>query len=85
MRRNDYTLKNVLISVPEHCRSNRHYKNCIEFLENKEPGLALDSLIELTNETGYSFSTEYWLALATCADSMNIKESADFCRKHILS
>ncbi len=75
----------MLNSIPEVYKVNRQFKNCREFLEHNESELALDSLIQLTIETGGSFSKEFWLALTDCADSMKLKEIAGYCRKQILS
>ena len=39
--------------VPEFYRSGKEFKDSKEFLENNEWGLALDSLIEMANESGH--------------------------------
>ena len=84
-RKTNNTLIGILNSIPEIYKVNRQFKNCKEFLEYNEPEVALDSLIELTVETGGSFSNGFWLALADCADSMKITESAKYCKEQILS
>lgn len=70
--------------VPEFYRSSKHFKNSKELLENNEWGLALDSLIEMANESGHYFSETFWLDLATCADKMQMTDQANYCRQQII-
>jgi hypothetical protein len=69
--------------VPEFYRSSKHFKDSEEFLEHNEWGLALDSLIEMAEESGHYFSQTFWLDLATCADKMQMTEQANYCRQQI--
>lgn len=70
--------------VPEFYKSSKHFKDSKEFLENNECGLALDSLIEMANESGHYFSETFWLDLATCADKMQMTEHANYCRQQTI-
>jgi len=78
-------LQNILISLPKNYRANRQFINCTMFLEHDKLELALESLIELTCETDSTFSEEFWLRLAACADAISLQESAEYCRQQILS
>ena len=69
--------------MPEFYKTQRKFINCVEFLENREWELAVDSLIELTDETEHYFSEELWLGLADSADKMDLTEKANYCRKQI--
>ncbi|MFN8116351.1 MAG: hypothetical protein U0W65_09575 [Bacteroidia bacterium] len=55
----------------------------MDYLENREWGLALESLIELTEVTEHYFSEEFWSGLADAAEKMEMNEEAKFCRKQI--
>jgi hypothetical protein len=76
-------MQRMIDYMPEHYKTHDQFKNCVEYLEHREWGLALDSLIELTEETGHHFSEEFWLGLADAADTMGLKDKADFCREQI--
>ncbi len=69
--------------MPEYYRTHRQFINCVEYLEHREWGLALDSLIELTEETGHYFSEEFWNGLADAANKMGLGDKADYCRQQI--
>lgn len=69
--------------MPDFYKTQRQFINCVEFLENREWKLALDSLIELADETGHYFSEEFWLGLADSANKMNLTEKVNYCRKQI--
>ncbi|MEJ7684444.1 MAG: hypothetical protein WKG06_42680 [Segetibacter sp.] len=47
-------------------------------------GLALETLIEMADESGHYFSEDFWLNLATCADKMQQTQQAEYCRQQIL-
>jgi hypothetical protein len=70
--------------VPEFYRDSKHYKDSKEFLENNEWGLALESLIEMANESGHYFSETFWLDLAICADKMQMNKEAEYCRQQVV-
>ena len=79
----EQSMRRLIDYMPEFYKTHRQYLNSISFLEHKEWGLALDSLIELANETGHYFSEEYWLTLAESADKMKLRKEGDFCRQQI--
>jgi hypothetical protein len=70
--------------VPKFYKKNQHFKDSKEFLEHNEWGLALESLIEMADESGHYFSETFWLDLAACADKMQMSEQADYCREQLL-
>jgi len=70
--------------VPEFYRNSKHYKDSKEFLAHNEWGLALESLIEMANESGHYFSETFWLNLSTCAGKMQMNKEADYCHQQIL-
>lgn len=76
-------IKHLIDYLPADYNDHRQLKDSIEFLKQNELGLALDSLIELTEETGHYFSDKYWLDLADAADKMEMDKERDFCRQQI--
>lgn len=70
--------------VPDFYKDNSHFIESKEFLDYNEWGLALESLIEMADESGHYFSEDFWFDLAICADKMQMTEHANFCRKQIL-
>jgi hypothetical protein len=66
--------------LPEHYKTYQQFKNYIEFLEHNEWGLALESLIELADESGHFFSEDFWLGLSNAAHKMKMKRQANYCR-----
>jgi hypothetical protein len=79
----EQTIRRLVDYMPEFYRTHRQFINCIEFLDQREWKLALDSLIALTDETEHYFSEDFWLGLADAADKMNLIDKADYCRKQI--
>lgn len=74
-------LRRLVKHIPTSYISHRQFKNYTEFLENREWELALDSLIELANEsTEHSFPEALWLDLAEAANKMNLDKTRDYCR-----
>lgn len=69
--------------MPAVYNDNRQLKKSNGFLQQNELGLALESLIELTEETGHYFSDKYWFDLADAADKMEMNKERDFCRQQI--
>ena len=69
--------------VPEFYKDIEQFKESKEFLENNEWGLALDTLIEMADESGHYFSEDFWLNLAICADKMQMTQQAEYCRQQI--
>jgi hypothetical protein len=77
------TINRIVDYMPDFYKTQRQFINCLDFIEHNEWGLALDSLIELTQETEHYFSEDFWSGLADSADKMNMKQQASFCRKQI--
>jgi len=69
--------------MPDFYRSHRQFINCVEFLENREWELALDSLIELADETEHYFSEDFWHGLSESAEKMKLTDKANYCSKQI--
>ncbi len=76
-------LQRLMSYLPGHYNASRQYGQCLEFLEHHEWGLALESLIELADESGHYFSNEYWENLAQAADLMNLSEFSAYCQTQI--
>jgi hypothetical protein len=79
----EQTIKRLVDYMPEFYGTHRQFINCVEFLDNREWELALDSLIELADETEHYFSEDFWLGLADAGDKMDLKDKANYCRKQI--
>lgn len=78
------TLRLTQEYVPEFYRSSRHFKSSQEFLNNNELGLALESLIEMADESGHYFSETFWTNLSACAEKMKMTQQAYYCRQQII-
>jgi hypothetical protein len=76
-------IRRLINSIPDLYRTDIHFINCVEYLDNREWELALDSLIELADEKEYYFSHDFWLGLADAADKMKLTKTADYCRQQI--
>ncbi len=76
-------IKRLVEYMPDFYKTDRQFIDCVEFLEYNEWGLALDSLIQLADETGHYFSEDFWVELAKAADSMELKVERDYCRMQI--
>ena len=75
----EQTIRRSVEYMPDFYKTQRQFVNCVEFLENREWELALDSLIELADETGHYFSEQFWLGLADAADKMDLTEKVNYC------
>jgi hypothetical protein len=73
----------IIEFIPEFYKDKIHYKESVEYLEYNEWGLAIDSLIELADESGHYFSNDFWLEVADVADKMNLNEQSNHCRKEL--
>lgn len=76
-------IRRIIDYMPDFYKSHRQFINSVEFLEHNELELALDSLVELADETEHYFSEDFWLGLADSADKMGLSEKANYCRKQI--
>ena len=79
----EQTIRRMIDYMPEYYTLHEQFINAVKYIENREFGLALVSLLELTSETEHYFSEEFWNGLADAADKMKMKEEAKFCRKQI--
>jgi len=79
----EQTIRRLVDYMPDFYRTHRQFVNCVEFLDKNEWELALDSLIELVNETGHYFSEDFLRGLADSADKMGLTYKGDYCRKQI--
>ncbi|TCC89194.1 hypothetical protein EZ428_15950 [Pedobacter frigiditerrae] len=79
----EQTIRRLVDYMPDFYKTHSQFINCVEFLDNREWELALDSLIELANETEHYFSEDFWLGLADAADKMDLTDEAKYCRKQI--
>jgi hypothetical protein len=70
--------------VPEFYKGKEKFKESKDFLKHNEWGLALDTLIEMADESEHYFSEDFWLNLATCADKMQMKQQSEFCQQQII-
>lgn len=77
-------LRRLIVHIPASCASHCQFKNYTEFLAHREWKLALDSLIELANESPkHSFPAAFWLDLAEVADKMKLGETREYCKSQI--
>jgi hypothetical protein len=84
----DKSIGEVLLEVaeyiPERYKGDRQFINFNEFIEHNEWGLALESLVELADESGHFFSDAFWMDIRNCASSMSMLSIADYCSAQIL-
>lgn len=71
----------IIEFIPEFYKDKKQYKETVEHLEYNEWELALDSLIDLADESGHYFSNDFWLELAKIADKMNLTQQSSHCHK----
>lgn len=81
--RPEQIIRRLVDFIPHICKTHRQFVCYVEFAEQKEWELALDSLVELADETEYVFPNDFWLGLADAADKMNLQDRAIYCRKQI--
>lgn len=79
----EQTLRRLVDYMPDFYRTHRQFIVCVEFLENREWEPALDSLIELAEETEHYFSEDFWLGLADAADKMVLTDKSKYCINQI--
>jgi len=79
----EQNLRRLVENMPDFYKSHIQFIYCVEFLENNEWELALDSLIELAEETEHYFSEDFWLGLVDSADKMNLIEKSNYCLKKL--
>lgn len=70
--------------IPERYKNDRQFVNFNEFIEHNDWGLALESLVELADESGHFFSDAFWLDISNCAGRMSMMSITDYCARQIL-
>lgn len=70
-------LQRIYDLVPENCRDNRQYFYSGDFIENREWNLAMDSFLELVEETKAIFPQEYWDLLSLAGYKLRIENIDD--------
>lgn len=70
-------------SLPEAYKTHPQFINCIEYLNNREFALALESLVELASETEHKFSKSFWQQLAEAANQMGLTDEASYCNAQV--
>lgn len=79
----EQTIRRLVDYMPDFYRTHRQFINCVKYLDKREWELALDSLIDLADETEHYFSEDFWLGLAYASDQMGLTDKANYCRKQI--
>ena len=70
--------------IPEFYKENKGFKESEEYLRYNEWGLALESLIELADDSGHYFSNYFWNNLTICANKMEMFAEAEYCRQQLI-
>lgn len=85
--KNELSVKHRILilkeNIPEFYNTQRQYKNFIEFLENNEYELCLESLLEICDETNHYFSTEYWNIIKEIANQIKKESIVKYCKNQI--
>ena len=76
-------LQYIIDYIPEFYKDERQYISALEFLSYNEWALALESLVELANETGHYFSEDFWNRITDLAGQLNLSESKAHCLEQI--
>ncbi len=74
-------IKRMIDYIPEFYKNHRQFQNSIEFYGKNEFGLALESLVELADETEHYFSEEFWTELGKAANIMGMDKVSSYCKK----
>ncbi|HEX2533311.1 MAG TPA: hypothetical protein VHK69_06225 [Chitinophagaceae bacterium] len=67
--------------IPEAIRMNRQFGYYFEYMQHYEFGLALDSLLELVDETGFLAPKEFWQYLYQAAETMRLEQLSLFLQE----
>lgn len=73
----------VLDHLPDIHHNSLHFKDAKEYLDHREWGIALDSIIELASDSDHYFSAEHWNQLSLAATKMELDNVATFCKNQI--
>lgn len=76
-------IKHVIDYMPDFYKSQRQFVLCVDFWEHLELGLAIESLVELAEETGHYFSEEFWNSISIAACQMELKHVSKICEEQI--
>jgi hypothetical protein len=74
-------LTDASVLIPEAIKTNRQYGYYAEFLQHYEFELALDSLIELVDETNFQVPTAFWQYLYQAAQAMRLEQHCIFLQE----
>ncbi len=77
-------INDVIDDVPEFYKTQEQFINCKKHLDNLEPDLALQCLINMANESGHFFANNFWNMLAKAADKMKLVAEGNLCRAQII-
>ena len=80
----EQSLWDLIKYIPDEHKTNRQYVNFLEFLENREWELALDSLVELADETnGNDLSITFWIEISDIAHRIGLNDKVEYCQRHV--
>ncbi len=69
--------------IPIDFRSHPQFMNYAEFLKQQEYDLALDSLVELYNETEAHFPKDFWQSLLLASEKMGLDILSEYISKQL--
>ena len=76
-------LSYALDYLPELYKAQQDYKVALYYMDNQEWGLALKSMIELTQKTGHYFAQDFWIELKDAAQEMGMGNEVNHCRNQL--
>jgi hypothetical protein len=76
-------IKHIIDYMPDFYKTERQFILCVDFWEHLEWGLAIESLVELAEETGHYFSDHFWNSVATAAHQMELNHVSRYCEQQI--
>jgi len=74
-------LQSIIDYIPDFYKDQRQCINASEFLSHHEWRLAMESLVELVDETDHYFSNEFWNKLFALASQLNLEDIKCYCLK----
>lgn len=77
-------IRHIIDYMPDFYKDQRQFIFCADYFKHKEWELALDSLIELADETGHYFSVDFWNSISIAAYQMDMKNAVKQCEQQIL-
>lgn len=73
-------LTRLISNIPKHQKAERQYLNAVELLEHYEFGLSSESILELTYESEYNFSAEFWKELSEIFNMLKMEDQQQYCK-----